>query len=90
MRQALQRRRAAPEALLNARQVAEALGMSRSLFYAQRARLIAEHGLQEVQVSGRARWRRASLDRMIRDAAEAGRPILSPRGEEGNGPCGGS
>jgi predicted DNA-binding transcriptional regulator AlpA len=60
-----------PERLLNLNETAKRLGISRRQFYKLRPRLIAK-GLQEVRVGHRRGYREASLDVLIRKAAETG------------------
>ncbi|MHC4618588.1 MAG: helix-turn-helix transcriptional regulator [Planctomycetota bacterium] len=62
------------ERLLRLNEVAERLGISRRQFYRLRPQLIAK-GLQEVKIGHRRRYREASLDVLIRKAAETGRGL---------------
>jgi len=64
-----------PERLLTPKEVADRLGVSERLFRYRRSSLIA-NGLQVVGVTGRcgrqiARYREASLDRLIARAAHS-------------------
>lgn len=65
------------ERLLGPAEVARRLGMSRTHFYRVAAAL-ESRGLQRVQVGGRARYRAASLDRLIRQAADRNEALIEP------------
>jgi len=57
------------ELLLPAKQAATRLGLSLRSFYRYRNRLIAR-GMQAVRAGRRIAYREASIDRLIREAAE--------------------
>ena len=59
------------ERLLTAKEVAMRLGVCYRTFNAWRPRLVAK-GLQEVFVGKSRKFRQASLDRLIQQAAESG------------------
>ncbi len=59
------------EQLLSISKVSQRLSVSRRQFYRLRPRLIAR-GLQEVTIGHQRKFREASLDEMIRKAAEMG------------------
>ena len=62
------------EELLQLNEVARRLGISRRQFYRLRPRFIAK-GLQEIRVGKLRRYREASLDLIIKKAAEVGTPL---------------
>jgi len=62
------------ELLLSAKQTANRLGLSLRSFYRYRSKLIAL-GLQAVRAGRRISYREASIDRIIREAAEHDEPL---------------
>ena len=62
------------EQLIKQTDVARRLGISMSTFNRMRMTLTA-HGLEHVIIGGTIRYRQASLDRLIADAAEKRIPI---------------
>ncbi len=63
------------EQLIKQTDVARHLGISMSTFNRMRMTL-AEHGLEHVILGSMIRYRQASLDKLIRDAAEKRVPIV--------------
>lgn len=63
-----------PEYLLSVNETAKRLGISRRQFYRLRPRLIAL-GLQQITLGHQRRFREASLDNIIRKAAENGQVL---------------
>ncbi|HPD48660.1 MAG TPA: hypothetical protein P5279_17455 [Anaerohalosphaeraceae bacterium] len=62
------------EALLSAKKASERFGLSLRTFYRYREKLIAA-GLQAVRAGRRIAYREATIDRLIKDAAENGQPL---------------
>jgi predicted DNA-binding transcriptional regulator AlpA len=63
------------EQLLTQTDVTQRLNISKTTFYRMRYRL-AKLGLEHVILGGMIRYRQASLDRLIADAAEQRKPLV--------------